>query len=619
MDEQLNEQMDEQKQRKRLSEDHRNVISRHRMRFGAEVENDGRVRFSIFAPAATSIEVEIDGKKALPLSRSGNGWYELTTDAAKPGSLYRFILPNGRKIADPASRYQPQDVHGPSEVIDPRGFGWSDAGWKGRPWQQAVLYELHVGTFTPEGTFSSATSKLDYLAELGVTAIEIMCLADFAGTRNWGYDGVLLYAPDSAYGRPEDLKAFINGAHARGLMVILDVVYNHFGPEGNDLEEYFPAICSERHCTPWGKALNFDGPGSEEVRAFIIHNALYWIEEFHIDGLRLDASHAMIDESEKHILDELKEAVATTAGDRITHLILENEDNIAERLTRDDRGNLLDFAAQWNHDITHLLAAVLGKTCEERQADDGGETDRLGKSLATGFVIAAEEKGKVEYECRVPPTAFIAFVQTHDLIGNRIFGERIHSIAAPEAVRAITAICLLLPQIPMLFMGEEWGASTPFPFFCDYHGELADQVRKGRYDQLSKQDPAPSAEEMRRAPDPQAEETMRSAQLKWDEVGEGSHASLLDWHKRILRIRQQAVVPLLRDLPGTCGTYQIIGPGALEVNWTLTGGADLRLAINLCSQASLGFSEEAGREIWREGSGGEGAMGPWSVCWRILE
>jgi len=595
------------------------------MPFGAEVEESGRVRFRIFAPSAASMKLQIEGQiEPLVMHTHADGWHELTTSEARTGTRYRFVLPDGTQVPDPASRFQPQDVFGPSEVIDPSVYLWHDRGWRGRPWVEAVLYELHVGAFTAAGTFRSAIARLDHLAALGVTAIELMSIADFAGRRNWGYDGVLLYAPDSAYGRPEDLKAFIEAAHARGLMVILDVVYNHFGPEGNYLPRYFPQICSERHCTPWGQALNFDGECSRQVREFIIQNALYWIEEFHADGLRLDAAHAMIDTSSTHILDELADRIHGLAGDRIVHLVLENEQNVAERLIRDADGKPKRYTAQWNHDITHLLGASMAQSCTERQMDDHGETDNLGKALAEGFVIAAQmrdqTRGQPDARLAVPPTAFTAFIQTHDLVGNRIFGDRIHAIAAPEAVRAIASIYLLLPQIPMLFMGEEWAASTPFPFFSDYHGDLAEAVRRGRCEQLSKLDPKPDLAELARAPDPQAEETFNSAKLKWDETSETFHAEWLEFYKRLLRVRAESIVPLLYGPTESSGSYKVVGLGALSIRWTLADGKTLHLDANLCWQPTRGFSAAAGRVIWPQGSAlAADELGPWSVRWSMAE
>lgn len=588
------------------------------MPFGAEIEEGESVHFSIFAPSAAAVKLALEGSaEPLAMNAHSAGWHELTTSAAHAGTPYRFVLPDGSAVPDPASRYQPEDVHGPSEVIDPCAYAWHDQSWRGRPWAEAILYEIHIGAFTQEGTFRGAMARLDHLAALGVTALELMCIADFAGTRNWGYDGVLLYAPDSVYGRPEDLKAFIDAAHARGLMVILDVVYNHFGPEGNYLPRYFPRICTDRHCTPWGPALNFDGEGSEQVREFIIHNALYWIEEFHVDGLRLDAAHAMIDTGPRHILDELADRVHTVAGDRTVHLILEYEQNIARRLLRDSRGEATLYTAQWNHDITHLLGASMAGGCEQQGGGDE-ETDRLGKALAEGFVIAAQSDGQAAECPPVPPTAYTAFIQTHDLIGNRIFGERIYALATPAAVRAVAAIYLLGPQIPMMFMGDEFGASTPFPYFCDFHGELAEAVRKGRREQLAKQEPRPDAETLERAPDPQAEATFRSAKLRWAEADEGAHAEWVEWYRSLLSARREAIVPLLHGIAESCGEYQVVGPGALAIRWWLAGGAKLHLAANLCVRATSGFPPTAGRMIWQEGSQENGGtLGPWSVTWRI--
>lgn len=589
----------------------------HRMPFGAELQPDGSVAFRIYAPGVPSIQLEIEGAHKLqPLPQRSPGWFRLTTAEASAGSLYRFVLPDGTRVPDPASRFQPRDLSGPSQVMDPTAYVWNCATWKGRPWHEAILYELHIGTFTPHGTFSSATSKLDHLADLGITAIELMSVADFAGNRNWGYDGVLLYAPDSAYGQPDDMKAFIDAAHARGILVILDVVYNHFGPEGDFMPEYFPQIRSDRHNTPWGRAFNFDAPGSAEVREFVIQNALYWIEEFQLDGLRLDASHAIIDESPKHVLDELRDRVEAATCGRPIHLILEHEQNISQRLRRDALGKPTSYTAQWNHDITHLLAAVLGKSCDDRTQDDSGETDKLSRAISRGFVIAAEESGRDNVNAHVPPTAYIDFIQTHDLIGNRIFGDRLHSIADPAAVRAIAAILLLSPQIPLLFMGQEWAASTPFPFFSDYHGELAEAVRKGRCDQLAHQDPAPSPEELARAPNPQAESTLRSAQLRWDELNQPEHATWFQWYRRILAVRTREIIPLLSDLTDTSSRYEVLGPGVFHVSWKLQS-SELHLAANLCSTSTTAFPQVPGRELWTEGEQQGSNAGPWSIRWTI--
>ncbi len=585
--------------------------------FGAEVLAQG-VRFRVFAPAVTGLGLAISARdEPLAMERSGDGWFELVVEAAGAGTRYRYVLPDGTAVADPASRFQPEDVDGPSEVIDPCAYEWQMTEWRGRPWEEAVLYELHVGAFTEHGTFRSAIDRLDELAELGVTAIELMCVADFAGLFNWGYDGVMLFAPDSAYGRPEDLKAFVDAAHRRGLMVIFDVVYNHFGPEGNVLPVLFPEVLTNRHCTPWGEALNFDGEHCREVRSVVLENAVYWVQEFQADGLRLDASHAMMDASPKHILDEMSERLRALAWaeQRHVHLILENETNVAERLLRTREGEPRGFTAQWNHDATHLLAAAFGAGNERE--DDGGETEKLAKALAEGFVIAAQETGQPEEHC-VPPTCFVAFIQTHDLVGNRVAGERLVGLVPHEALRAITSIYLLLPQIPMLFMGEEWGASTPFPYFSDFHGELGTAIRRGRRESLEKQVPRPSDEEIRRAPDPQSPGTFLSAKLKWAEREQGEHADWLRLYAGLLRARREAVVPLLGGLTKACGCYRVLRPGALEVDWTFENGAKLHFQANLGPRERARFQALKGREIWVTGwVRDDGTLGPWSVRWAV--
>ena len=586
--------------------------------FGAELIGDAGVRFRFYAPAVKEVELAIQGKDSQAMSADGHGWHELDVAHAGPGTRYRYVLPDRTSVPDPVSRFQPEDVDGPSEVIDPGAFLWKSDAWKGRPWSEAVLYELHVGAFTPEGTLQAALTKLDHLVTLGVTAIELMTMSDFAGRRNWGYDSVLLYAPDSAYGRPEDLKGFVEEAHQRGMMVILDVVYNHFGPEGNYLPQYFPQILSKEHKTAWGSALNFDGECSEEVRALILENALYWIEEYNIDGLRLDATHAMIDNSPRHILDELAARVREAAGDRHVHLILENENNIARRLARSSDGTADIYTAQWNHDIDHLLGAGFMGAMDDRETDDKGETDRLGKALSEGFVIAAQEHHE-EYEagCHVPPNAFVSFLQSHDLVGNRIFGERVTSLLPAEVVRALVAVALLLPQTPMLFMGEEWGASSPFPYFCDFHGDLGKAVQKGRCEQISKL-PGVSQEDLQKAPDCQAESTFRSAKLHWEERSEGEHAAWLELYRGLLAVRLKEIAPLLEGLSGRCGSYRVLGAGGLAMEWKLAGGVHLHLAANLWHKARGGFGEQDGASLWSEGNAGDGdELGPWAVRWSL--
>ncbi|WP_205028175.1 malto-oligosyltrehalose trehalohydrolase [Oleisolibacter albus] len=594
----------------------------HRMPFGAELQPDGQVRFRLWAPAQDSIRLSLDGQdEPLPLERGEDGWHGLVTDRAGPGSRYRFLLADGMAVPDPASRHQPEDVHGPSQVVDPMAFRWRCLDWQGRPWEETVLYELHIGSFTPEGTFCAAIGRLDHLVRLGVTAIEIMPVADFPGGRNWGYDGVLPYAPDSAYGRPEDFKALVDAAHAKGLSVLLDVVYNHFGPEGNYLPLYAPQVFTEKHHTPWGAAVNYDDVGSAVVRAFVIHNALYWIEEFNLDGLRLDAVHAILDSGDRHLLDELAERVRAVAGDRPVHLLLENEENQASRLERDEQGRPRHYTAQWNDDMHHVLHVAATGESAGYYGDYAGDVDKLGRALAEGFAFQGEmmpyrgeERGQPS--AHLPPTAFVAFLQNHDQVGNRAFGDRIAQCAPAEAVRAAACLYLLGPQIPMLFMGEEWATARPFPFFCDFGPDLADAVREGRRKEFARfpefQDEAARA----RIPDPMAEETFRSATLDWQALSDPVHADWLDWYVRVLAVRRAEIVPRLAG--ARSGRYRRIGATGVLVRWPLADSLVLTLAANLSPDPVEGFPAPAGREIWHEGAvGDDGRFGPWAVRWSL--
>lgn len=590
-----------------------------RMPFGAQIEEDGRVRFRVWAPEASEILLLIEDREApLQLHADGKGWHELTTSEAGPGSRYRYILPNGTAAPDPVSRFQPNDVNGPSEVTDPRFFDWQTRNWKGRPWEDAVIYELHVGTFSSAGTFLGVIEKLDHLVSVGVTAIEIMSVGDFPGRWNWGYDGVFLFAPDSSYGTPDDLKRLVDAAHQRNVMVILDVVYNHFGPEGNYLPQFFPDIATDQYMTPWGKALNFDSRHCEQTREFIIQNALYWITEFRMDGLRLDAVHAIVDSSSIHVLDELARRVRSAASDRHVHIILESDDTMWVRLLRDSTYNPLLSTAQWNHDCKYL--ASLGLTRGRSANEDLRDTELLGHALIEGFTSQPPKnlasRIATEHPEHLPPLSFISFLQTHDLVGNRIGGERISHFASGPVLRALAAIYLLAPQIPMLFMGEEWAASTPFPFFCDFSGDLADAVRRGRLEQFTTPQQRQDAAFVSSIPDPLAEQTFQSAKLKWDETTQHEHASMLAFYREIMAVRRRRIVPMLRNFPENAGVYQVHAPRFFEVHWELDTGT-LRLEANLSHEA-VGCSCDAGETLWLEGALSENnQLAPWSVRWSL--
>jgi maltooligosyltrehalose trehalohydrolase len=598
----------------------------HNMPFGAELVPSGAIRFRLWAPAAEAIALALEGQQELlPLRRSMDGWHEVVTPLAHSGTRYSFVLPDGTRVPDPASRYQPEDVHGPSEVVDPASFAWRDGAWRGRPWAQAVVYELHVGTFTEEGTFLAATEKLEYLVDLGVTAIQLMPIADFTGKRNWGYDGALLYAPDSSYGRPEDLKALVEAAHSRGLMVLLDVVYNHFGPDGNYLSLFAPQMFTDRHKTPWGDAVNYDSAHSQPVRQFSIHNALYWLKEFHLDGLRLDAVHQIKDDSPEHLLDEIARRIRAKEWGRPIHLVLENEQNESGRLRRGERGEPLEYTAQWNDDVHHVLHTAATLENHAYYKDYAQDADKLGRALTEGFAFQGEVMESIgrqrgEPSAHLPPAAFVAFIQNHDQIGNRAFGDRIASIAPPEAVHAIAAVYLLLPQTPMLFMGEEWGTKRPFSFFCDFPGELGELIRNGRREEFANFPQFQDAEQRHRIPDPEAEETFRCAKLNWQESSQAEHAEWLDWYRRILRVRREEIVPLIDQTGGQAGRYTVLGRNAILARWKVDQKLELTLTANLCDCALDGPPNIDGRIIWQEGPQLDGnIMGPWFLRWSVQQ
>src|SRR5581483_1112658 len=553
----------------------------HGMPFGAEYRADGSVRFRLWAPKADRVDVLLlDRKQDFPLSRLPEGWFEAVVPNLSPGTLYKFRINQDLEVPDPASRFQPQDVHGPSQVQDPAGFAWNDSAWHGRPWEEAVFYELHVGTFSPEGTFSGVQNRLDYLVELGVTAVELMPVSDFPGKRNWGYDGVLPFAPDSSYGAPDDLKRLIQAAHHKGLMMFLDVVYNHFGPEGNYLHGYAPQFFTSRHQTPWGDAINFDGASSRIVRQFFLHNALYWLEEFHFDGLRLDAVHAIQDESEPDILTELAESVRQRFGPaRHIHLVFENDNNAAHFLKRDDDAFPKLYNAQWNDDIHHAGHVVLtGETVGYYSDYAERPLWQLGRCLAEGFAFQGEPSPYRDGEPRgepsraLPTLCFVEFLQNHDQIGNRAFGERISVLSDDVAVGAAKAILLLAPSPPLLFMGEEFGATTPFLFFCDFGPELALAVTEGRRSEFSRFTRFQSPESREQIPDPNHEETFAKSKLDWNAAGRTRHFEQLRFTRQLLSLRQRRIVPLLTGLKSAHGEFEVLEDGSLHVRWSLAKG-----------------------------------------------
>ncbi len=490
------------------------------------------------------------------------------------GAHYRIRIGDELRVPDPASRAQDGDIGDASLVVDPSAYKWRCKDWRGRPWEEAIFYELHAGLL---GGFAGVEAQLGRIAGLGFTAVELMPVADFPGRRNWGYDGVLPFAPDRAYGTPDELKRLVDRAHELGLMMLLDVVYNHFGPDGNWLPEYAPQFFRSDRQTPWGGAIDFREP---MVRRFFIENALYWIHEFRFDGLRLDAVHAMQDEE---FLAELAGEVRASAHSwRHIHLVVENDDNDADLL----RGG---FNAQWNDDFHHALHVLLTGETEGYYADYAPDPTRaLARALGEGFVYQGERSthrggARGTPSADLPPTAFVSFLQNHDQIGNRAFGERLTMLADPKALRAAIALQLLCPQIPLVFMGEEAGAREPFLYFTDHKPELAEAVRNGRREEFAKFSEFADPAQRERIPDPNAPETFERSR---PDFANTHAAEWNDFYRNLIRLRRELIVPRLK---GACAERaEVLGEGAVLARWRLGDGASLTLATNLGSQPAAG-------------------------------
>jgi malto-oligosyltrehalose trehalohydrolase len=574
-------------------------------RFGPLLTDSGAT-FRLWAPAASTVDLMTVDKT--PMQRERAGWFTATVPGAKAGMRYQFKIDGELDIPDPASRFQPDDVHGPSEIVA-RRYDWKAANWKGRPWSEANFLELHVGTFTPEGTFLAAIAKLDHVVDTGISAIELMPLSDFPGRWNWGYDGVLPFAPDSSYGRPNDLKALIDAAHQRGLMVFLDVVYNHFGPEGNYLGRIAPQFFSEAP-TPWGNAINYEIP---EVRAFAIENAVSWVRDYRLDGLRLDAVHAIVQPGEPHILHDISAAVGEFASQsgRHIHLVLENDDNRAGLLSPQEDPPAGRYRAQWNDDYHHAWHVFLTGETAGYYKDYTDCTSQIARALAEGFAYQGEASQHRDGQLRgestanLSPSAFVNFLQNHDQIGNRALGDRLTTLATPQAIAAAATVLRLAPSPPLLFMGEEWGSKRPFPFFCDFTGELAEAVRKGRRKEFAEA----YADAAIEVPDPLAKSTMESAKLDWEMAMAGSGADRLALVRDLLRARRQYIVPLLPDIrPGPADVS--FENGLLAARWR-AGERTLRLVGNLSDRVAANPAGSFDTDIW--GQTDAKTLEPWSV------
>jgi maltooligosyltrehalose trehalohydrolase len=546
----------------------------HETPFGAQLLDGNRTRFRLWAPDLERVTLEVDGQ-SIAMDRDRDGVHTCTVDVGA-GATYQYRVSEDLAVPDPASRRQQEDVHGPSVVVDPLAYRWQNTAWRGRPWREMVVYEMHAGCY---GGFAAMEQELPRLADMGITAIELMPIADFSGKRNWGYDGVLPYAPDTAYGSPEALKHLVDTAHGLGLCVYLDVVYNHFGPEGNYLHTYASKFFSEENPSPWGPSIDF---GQPQVREFFSHNALYWLMEYRFDGLRFDAVHAILDQD---WLDEMAGQIRSACEqDRHVHLMLENERNTSAHLEK-------DYDAQWNDDIHNITHVLLTGEYEGYYGNyQGDEAERLARALAEGFVYQGEPAPSRDNRPRgtpsghLPPHKFVFFLQNHDQIGNRALGERLTALVAPEALRAAIAMQLLCPQIPLLFMGEERGLKTPFLFFTDFHGELAEAVRKGRRAEFRAFSHFSDPEAQAKIPDPNAKETFdRSAdQLRTGgrELG-GEERETERFYRDLLNLRKAKVAPYL-DGCRSIGS-STWSDACVSASWQLDNEQVLHMTVNLGS------------------------------------
>ncbi|KRP66747.1 malto-oligosyltrehalose trehalohydrolase [Pseudomonas orientalis] len=532
---------------------------------GALMLDAQHTRFALWAPDAFYVSVELQEGKSVAMLPQADGWFEVEI-ACPAGTLYRFNIDGERDVPDPASRAQALDVHGWSRVVDPLAYQWQHSHWQGRPWHEAVIYELHVGAM---GGYAEVEKHLPRLAELGVTAIELMPLAQFPGERNWGYDGVLPYAPQATYGSPEQLKHLIDSAHGHGLAVILDVVYNHFGPDGNYLGQYAKGFFQEDVHTPWGAGIDFE---RREVRDFFLDNALMWLLEYRFDGLRLDAVHAI---DNPGFLQELAQRVRQQVDTgRHVWLVLENELNQAGLLKH-------DFDAQWNDDFHNVLHVLLTGETDAYYSDFAEQpTAKLARCLGEGFIYQGQPTrhghARGEPSGELPPTAFVAFLQNHDQIGNRALGERLHQLCPPQALKAATALLLLSPMIPLMFMGDEVNAPEPFLFFTDHHGELAEAVREGRRNEFADFAAFHDPEQRERIPDPNALTTFLQSRPT---LAENERAQL---YRHLLSLRHQYVVP---HLPGSVPLgAQVLADGAVTARWRLGNGSMLQIDLNLSAE-----------------------------------
>ena len=536
---------------------------------GAEPGRVG-VHFRVWAPDRQKVEVLIEGGGAHLLATEASGYHAALVPGLSPGARYRYRLDGGDAFPDPASRSQPEGPHGPSEVVDPAAFRWTDSAWRGIRREGQVLYELHVGAFTPEGTWTAAARELRALADLGITLIEVMPVADFPGRFGWGYDGVNLFAPTRLYGRPDDFRAFVDRAHSLGLGVLLDVVYNHLGPDGNYLGQYARAYLTDRHATPWGPAPNYDGPDAAPVRELVLANAGYWIDEFHLDGLRLDATHTIHDDSPEHILVAIGRTVRARAGRRGTLVLAEDEaQRVALALPPDAGGMGLDGI--WNDDFHHAA----------RVAATGRREGYYRRYLGTADELVAATRGPLAAPDALKPAQLVTFLQNHDQIAHSARGLRLQALTSPGRWRALSGLLLLSPGTPLLFMGQEFAASSPFLFFADHEAELAELVRQGRAKHLAQFESAADPAVQALLPDPGSPATFTRSRIDPAERSRNSQAVAL--HRDLLALRRTEPAFAAQQAPAG----RSLGPAALVLRFGRADGLDRLFLLNLGSDLPL--------------------------------
>ena len=562
------------------------------------------VEFAVWAPKVSRVDLIIEGRHdPIPLQAKPDGTHQAAVSDAAVGDRYRFLLDGNGPFPDPYSRFQPAGVHGPSEIIDPHQFQWTDSDWPGNTMAGMVIYELHVGTFTPEGTFQGVIGQLQELKNLGITTIELMPVASFPGRRNWGYDGVDFFAPTANYGRPDDLRALVDAAHQLGLGVLLDVVYNHFGPDGNYLRAFSEEYFTDHHSTPWGDAINYDGPNARHVRDFVIDNACMWIEEYHFDGLRLDASDTIKDDSRPHILQELTEAARKAAGDRSITIIAEDAKNDTGLIRPPESGGY-GLDAEWADDFHHVMHVALTGGQENYYADYTGTPNEITQTIEHGHLyrgqrstVTGEPRGtEVTNE---PAQAFVFCLQNHDQIGNRPLGERLHHLIDRERYAVASTLLLFAPETPLLFMGQEFAASSPFVFFSHHHDELGLIVSDGRRNEFSGYKAFHHHEIRHLIPDPQSPESFNAAVLDFNE--RQSHSAIYNLYHDLLHLRQSDPVLRVQDRSRT----KVTTHGFITISvqrWTDDGARLLVANFGAGIEIPLEALSEGGYR-WNKGEG----------------